>query len=440
VLGGALVLGLLVGCSAPAPAAPTSVPEQPAVQSTAVSVVAVAPPTFEAPLPVLPVPTLRPDTVASPVPLPLSVVAGHSGADVRATFDFLLQEQVFLLASAMDASNSARLDELIGTTSALDQNSLAIAQLIGAARGQTAAQALADAWRAQTTDLVQLGNLSADQLSTADLDKHDQSIAAQLALGDLAPSTVEDLLRQRNQAVRDVAAAIVRHDPSDTTARVQAAVQSSDDLGRPVAVAISATLPGQVPGPTDGLDVDLRLTLARVFQTHVYLAGAALEAANDGRNADLQAQLAAEDANAAALSQQLAAAWSPDIASGIADRLRGETRTLVSIASGGNRRAAATTLDRLRGEMDSSLSSANPLLPPALLGQQLRASDQPLLTAADGFVARDFVGAFTRLREAARQTQKPAATLALSIVDRYPARYLVLPTPVPVATPGAPPQ
>src|SRR6185312_13593850 len=103
-------------------------------------------------------------------------------------------------------------------------------------------------------------------------------------------------------------------------------------------------------------------------------------------------------------------------ASGGADRVRGETMAFVSVASGGDRRAAATTVDRLRGEMDASLSGANPLLPPGLLGQQLRGSDQPLLTAADGFVARDFVGAFTRLREAARQTQKPAATLALSIV------------------------
>jgi hypothetical protein len=66
-----------------------------------------------------------------------------------------------------------------------------------------------------------------------------------------------------------------------------------------------------------------------------------------------------------------------------------------------------------------------------LLAQQLRASDQPLLTAADAFAARDFGAAYARLREAARQSQKPADTLAMSIIDRFPARYLGLPTPVP---------
>jgi hypothetical protein len=36
-----------------------------------------------------------------------------------------------------------------------------------------------------------------------------------------------------------------------------------------------------------------------------------------------------------------------------------------------------------------------------------------------------------RLHEAARQSQKPAATLALAIVDRYPGRYLLFPSPSP---------
>ena len=92
----------------------------------------------------------------------------------------------------------------------------------------------------------------------------------------------------------------------------------------------------------------------------------------------------------------------------------------------------ATNLDRLRGELDGLLSGANPLLPKGLLTQQLRASDQPLLSAADAFAARDFLNAYSRLRDAARQSQKPAESIALSIIDRFPGRYLVLPTPVPV--------
>jgi hypothetical protein len=62
-----------------------------------------------------------------------------------------------------------------------------------------------------------------------------------------------------------------------------------------------------------------------------------------------------------------------------------------------------------------------------------RGSDQALLTSADAFASRDLVSAFARVHEAVRQVQKPAWTLALAIVDRYPARYLDLPTPTPQA-------
>jgi hypothetical protein len=88
-------------------------------------------------------------------------------------------------------------------------------------------------------------------------------------------------------------------------------------------------------------------------------------------------------------------------------------------------------LDRLRGELDGLLSGANTLLPPGLLKQELRATDQPLLVATDSFLGRDFSTSFVRLREAARQSQKVADSLAQTIVDRYPGRYFAPPTPTP---------
>ena len=123
--------------------------------------------------------------------------------------------------------------------------------------------------------------------------------------------------------------------------------------------------------------------------------------------------------------------YGQELGNGVADRLRAETAALVSVASGGDRARAAADLVRIRSELDSLLSGANQLLPPGLVGQQLRASDQPLLTAADAFAARDFATAFTRLRESARQSQKAADSVALSVVDRYPGRYFALPTPTP---------
>ena len=422
---------LLAACGAPAPSTPTPVDVSTVrvATPTPVPVAAVVPPS--AAQPIGPIPTLRPNALASPVPLPLSVVAGRSGADVRVALDSLLQEQVYLVAAAMDASSNGRLDELIGASSALDQNSLVLAQLVGAVKGQSTAQALADALRAETADLVHLARAQTDSGVSADLDRQNSAIAAQLALDPFTPSAAEDLLRRRVEAFRALADALARRDPVDAAARVQAAALASDGLGRPLAAAISATVPAQAPAPSEGLDVDVRLALARDLLAHVYVVGAAAAAAGDGRAADLLAQSSVSDRTIEDLSKQLAAEWSGDIASGVADRLRAESAALVSIASGGDRATAAATVDRVRSELDSALAAANPLLPPGLLAQQLRASDQPLLIAADGFAARDYLNGYARLREAARQTIKPATTLALSMIDSHPARYLALPTPSP---------
>ena len=428
----ALLPAVLLGaCSAPSPPAPTPV-DVTAVRvatPTPVAVAAVAP--QSAPQAIVPIPTLRPNALASPVPLPLSIVAGRSGADVRVALDSLLQEQVYLVAAAMDASSNGRLDELIGASSALDQNSRAIAQLIGAVKGQATAQALADAWRAQAADLVQLARPQPDPSVAADLERQGSAIAALVALDQLSASAAEDLLRQRVAAFRAVADAVAGRDPVAAAAQVQATVLGSDALARPLSAAISATVPAQAPAPSEGLDIDLRLAIARDLLARVYVVGAAAAAAGDGRAADLSAQSSTVDQTVDDLGKQLTSEWSDDITRSVAERLRAESAALISIASGGDRRAAAATVDRVRSELDNVLAAANPLLPPGLLAQQLRASDQPLLTAADAFAARDYLNGYTRLREAARQTTKPATTLALSMVDSHPARYLALPTPSP---------
>jgi hypothetical protein len=191
---------------------------------------------------------------------------------------------------------------------------------------------------------------------------------------------------------------------------------------------MAAQAPNLAPPPTEGPDVDVRLVINRLLVEHVYLTAAAVEAAADGRALDVQARVGAANDSADELGQQMAAVWGAELGNSLAERLRAETAALVALASGGDRSQAASTLDRLRGEIDGLLSSANPLLPKGMLSQQLRPSDQPLLAATDAFVARDFLAAYARLGEAARQVQKPADSLALSIVDRFPGRYLVLPS------------
>jgi hypothetical protein len=296
------------------------------------------------------------------VALPLSVLAGRSGADVRVALNLLLQEQVYLTASAMNAASAARLDELIGVTPTLDQNSVVLAQVLGAVKGQATAVALLDAWRGQVADLIAYAQ-GQQSVALADLDRRRAAVAGEMAMADFSSAAADDLLRRRTQAQLDMAESLARHDSAEATRRLRVAAATSDELARPLAAAIAAQVPRLAPGPTEGLDTDVRIGLSRGLQEHMYVTGAAVAAAADGRPIDLQALSAAADLNSTELGAQLGSVWGPDLGSGLADRLRAETAALVSAASGGDRPQAATDLDRLRGELDGLLSGANPLLP-----------------------------------------------------------------------------
>jgi hypothetical protein len=358
------------------------------------------------------------------------VLAGRSGSDVRAALDAALEENAYLTAAVIQAASSARLDELIGASTMLDQSTLNLAEIVGSVKGQTAAHAFADAWRAETADLIVDSQTQTHPSATpppADLDRQNALIAAQLAVGDFSEQSADAALRRRTQQSLAVADSLANHDSNQTAQRIATLVGSSDDLSRPLSAGIASQLHNLSPAATEGADVDVRLRLGAAWLQHVYLTGAAIEATADNRAADAQAYAAAAGSTADDLAGQLGAMYSADVGKGVADSLRGQTDALVSAASGGDRRQATETAERERAQIDALLSGANPLLAPGLLTQQLRAIDQPMLTAADAFQSRDFATAYARLHEAARQSQKPALTLATAIVDRYPGRYLDLP-------------
>jgi hypothetical protein len=372
----------------------------------------------------------RPGASPSPAAIPLSILAGRSGADVRLTLDTLLQEHAFLLGSALDAASNSRLDDLAGAEATLDQSSITLAEIVGAANGQPAAETFVDAWRGTVNDVVHYAQ-GQRVTALADLDQRRASSADALAAAGIAREVADAVVAQRLESEIAIADALVGHDGAQGLQRVRALAAASDDLGGPLASAVAARESDLAPQTTEGADVDVRLRLAIAMGEHVYLSGIGLDAAADNRGSDLANDTDAVGQNASAVGAELGSVYGGELGNNVADRLRAESVALWSVASRGDRQQAAASIDRLRGELDGLLAAANPLLPPGLMNQQLRASDQPLLTAADAFAARDYATAYARLREAARQMRKPADTLALSIIDRYPGRYLSLPTPEP---------
>jgi hypothetical protein len=145
---------LLAACAAPVPPEPTprlvAAPPAPSPIASPVVVQTVAP--YDPGVPAI---VVRALASPRPVGLPLPILAGRSGADVRVALDRLLQEQIFLSALGMDAASNARLDELLGVSSALDQSSIVLAEVLWAIEGQPAAESFLGAWRGQNADLIQ---------------------------------------------------------------------------------------------------------------------------------------------------------------------------------------------------------------------------------------------------------------------------------------------
>jgi hypothetical protein len=358
---------------------------------------------------------VRPIASPSPIALPLSVLVGRSGSDVRVGLDLVLEEGLYLTAAALDAAVGGRADELVAITRALDQNSSTLAAIVGAVGGRQAQQALLDVQRGQTVAL--LAYVRGD------------AARASLAAVTLGSALVDPLLAQRTQAQLDIADAALARDVSRETAALRSAAQQADVLGRLLAAALAAEVPADAPGPTDNAEVQLRLALDRRLQERVYLLGRAISASAGGRAAEQTAAIQAADSVCLELGQQLAVVYGDATARDLSSALRERNAAVISLASGGDREPATGSLDRARTALDGLLAAANPLLPRGMLLAVLRTEDQELVGAVDAAAAHDWTAAYGQLHQAARVSQRFGDALAQATVDRYPARYLAPATP-----------
>ncbi|HEY3059295.1 MAG TPA: hypothetical protein VGL99_10010 [Chloroflexota bacterium] len=336
---------------------------------------------------------VRPIASPSPIALPLSVLVGYSGSDLRVGLDLALEENLYLTAAAIAAAAAQRTDELAGLSRTLDQTSSTIAAIVGAVRGSQAQQTLLDGLRAQIATVL---SAARGEGATFDVD------------------TTDPVLRARGVALRML---VLNATPIDL-ATLRNTLAGMDDVARPLAADLAERAAAQLAGPTDEPETQLRLAVDRHVQEHVLLLGLALHPGGP-TNAD------APNAPLDELAQQLAPIYGEPMARGLASVLHEHTTALLST----NRPLAPVALDQARADLDALLATANPLLPKGIISAQLRAADQELLAAADSFVARDWGSAYSHIHQAARLSQRVGDAIALATTDRYPGRFLATPTP-----------
>jgi hypothetical protein len=331
------------------------------------------------------------------------VLVGHSGSDLRASLDLALEENLYLAGASIAAVADGRLDEESGIAGPLDQTSSTIAAIVGAVRGAPVQAALLDGLRRQTANPTSAPDPTGDAIA-------------------------DTLLRGRAESLRTLSAA----DAIRSAATVRSAAAHADDVVRPLVAQLATEVPGQIAGSTDDADIALRLAVDRRLQERDYLLGRAFHA----EDADNSPDLAAAGATVDEIAALLAPSYGQDVATRITGPLHARNAALGHPDQ--DRSAIAAQLDQARGDLDTALSAANPLVPRGIAAAELRAEDQELQAAVDALATSDWRAVYGHLHQAARLSQRFGDTLAQATSDRYPNRFLATPTPEPSGSPDAP--
>ena len=240
-------------------------------------------------------------------------------SNLRADLTSLLQEHVYLagiaIETAVDAGGDMEAPAVQAAVAALDENSVALAEMIGSVAGAENQEAFLGLWREHIGFFVDytLGMAGGDQAmvdqALTDLDGYQQAAGAffeEITGGELV---AEDVIAGLDMHVATLTAAIdgvVAGDPA-AFSDLRTAAQHMFDAALLLSTGISAAAPDMFDGDVTSAPAETRAVLTNLLQEHVYLAGIAIEQAvevgGDMQNPTVQAAVATLDENSVALAE-----------------------------------------------------------------------------------------------------------------------------------------
>src|SRR5262249_46193111 len=173
----------------------------------------------------------------------------------------------------------------------------------------------------------------------------------------------------------------------------------------------------------------LRAGLNNLFSEHVYLAGAATNAALGGREAEFKAAAGALDANSVAISKAIGSGYGRGAGKRFLPLWRRHIGFVVDYTVGvaGNDKAkqdkAVGDLVNYTQDFGAFLSSANPNLPKSVVADLVKHHVVTLKDVIDAQASKDPARAYTALRSAAGHMQMIADPLAEAIVKQFPDKF-----------------
>ena len=170
----------------------------------------------------------------------------------------------------------------------------------------------------------------------------------------------------------------------------------------------------------------LRAGLNNLFSEHVYLAGAATNAALGGREAEFKAAAGALDANSVAISKAIGSVYGEGAEKAFLPLWRRHIGFVVDYTVGvagndkGKQDKAINDLVSYTQDFGAFLSSANPNLPKSVVADLVQHHVVTLKDVIDAQASKDPARAYTALRTAAGHMQMIADPLAEAIVKQFP--------------------
>src|SRR5258705_3657792 len=186
----------------------------------------------------------------------------------------------------------------------------------------------------------------------------------------------------------------------------------------------------------------LRVALNALLSEHVYLGGAATNAALAGRQPEFEAAAAALDTNSVDVARAIGSVYGPDAEKAFLPLWRKHIGMVVDYTVGvatsdrAKQDKAVTDLVDYTQDFGAFLASANPHLPKAVVADLVKHHVLTLKDVIDAQATRDQDRAFRALRTGAGHMQMIADPLAGAIVNQFPDKFSRAPRAPPPPLPS----
>lgn len=355
-----------------------------------------------------------------------------TASDLRTTLEFQLQEHVYLAGLATGQALAENTKGFEGAAAALDQNSDDLIASVSAVYGDEAGTAFDPLWKKHIGFFVDYTNaIAKDDKAGADAAKADLTAYASefgafiesATKGGLTKDAVAELLGSHAQTLIAAIDAQKAGNAKQAYALLKEAAGHMTMIAAPLAGAIDMQL--DFEGATDSDAANLRATLNRNLQEHVYLAGAATGEALAGNTKGFEAAAAALDTSSNDLIAAVTSVYGAEAGTAFDPLWKKHIGFFVDYTNGiaaddkTKSDKALADLQAYAAEFGAFIESATEGgLPKDAVAELLGSHATTLIAAIDAQKAGDATEAFANLKEAAGHMPAIADPLAAAIAKQ----------------------